>query len=88
MATDGPTPPNCRADIFVDGEMVCLVYGPSNAIERWVKSIAEVAQSDLDWHYVGGRGVVKHLGDDASRERTLTAIQKNKPSDPVGFLSW
>jgi len=76
MATDGPTPPPCNPEIFKKGKGVCIVDGSSNAVERWVKSVAKKANAKVDWHYSGGRAKVLHLGDEASCQRVLNAISK------------
>jgi len=76
MATDGPTPAPCNPDIFKKGRGVCVVDGSSNAVERWVQSVARKANAQVDWHYSGGRANVLHLGDDASRQRVLNAINE------------
>lgn len=76
MATDGPTPPPCNPDIFEKGEGVCVVDGRSNAVERWVQSVAKKANAQVDWHYSGGRANVLHLGDTDSRQRVLNAISE------------
>lgn len=74
MATDGPDPTPCDPEIFKKGQGVCVVDGRSNAVERWVKTVAEKADAQVDWHYSGGRANVLHLGDDESRQRVLKAI--------------
>lgn len=74
MATDGPTPPPCDAEIYEKGECVFVGHGPSNAVERWVKRIAELSGQRVDWHYVGGRAVVLVLGD---TEKVRKTISKN-----------
>jgi hypothetical protein len=76
MATDGPDPEDCDEEVFEKGKGVCVVDGRSNAVERWVKSVAEKANARVDWHYSGGRANVLHLGDDASRQRVLNAIDE------------
>ena len=76
MATDGPDPAPCNPDIFKKGRGVCVVDGSSNAVERWVQSVAKKANAQVDWHYSGGRANVLHLGDDASRQRVLNAINE------------
>lgn len=78
MATDGPTPPPCNPNIFNKGRGVCVVNGSSNAVERWVQSVAKKANAQVDWHYSGGRANVLHLGDDESRQRVLNAISELK----------
>ena len=76
MATDGPDPAPCNPDIFKKGRGVCVVDGSSNAVERWVQSVAKKANAQVDWHYSGGRANVLHLGDDESRQRVLNAIKE------------
>ena len=76
MATDGPDPAPCNPDIFKKGRGVCVIDGSSNAVERWVQSVAKKANAQVDWHYSGGRANVLHLGDDASRQRVLNAINE------------
>ncbi len=78
MATDGPTPRPCNPNIFKNGKGVCVVDGSSNAVERWVKSVAKNAKAKVDWHYSGGRANVLHLGDNESRQRVLNAIDELK----------
>lgn len=79
MATDGPTPPPCKTDIFRNGKNLCVVDGASNAVEQWVKAIAKNANTRVDWHYSGGQANVLHLGDDASRQRALEAVKELAP---------
>lgn len=77
MATDGPTPPPCDDEIYKHGDQVCVIAGSANAVERWVRGIASLANARVDWHYIGGRAVVLHLGDDASRKRVDAEIEAN-----------
>lgn len=64
MATDGPTPPPCDAEVFRDGTVVLVTSSiPSNAMEQWVQRVAELSGQRVDWHFVGGRAVVKAVGD-------------------------
>jgi hypothetical protein len=79
MSTDGPTPKPCNKKIFKNGSTVAILVGSSNAVERWVKSVAVKAKAQVDWHYAGGRAMVLHLGNKASLQRTLDAIQELKP---------
>jgi len=78
MSTDGPTPKPCNKKIFKHGVMVASLDGSSNAVERWVQSVAKKAKAQVDWHYAGGRAMVLHLGNKASLQRTLDAIQELK----------
>ncbi len=47
MATDGPTPTPCDPEIFKNGKGVCVIDGSSNAIERWVQSVARKANAKV-----------------------------------------
>ena len=76
MATDGPNPAPCDPEIFKNGNGVCVIDGSSNAVERWVQTVAKKADARVDWHYSGGRANVLHLGDDESRQRVLDAINE------------
>jgi hypothetical protein len=87
MATDGPDPPPCDPDIFKHGVGVCVLDGPSNAVERWVKLVAKTAKARVDWHYSGGRANVLHLGDKKSRQRVLDAIKELEPKLKGRILS-
>ena len=79
MATDGPTPPPCDPKIFAQGRGLCVIDGSSNAVERWVQSVAKKADAKVDWHYYsGGRANVLHLGNGASYQRALNAVEELK----------
>ncbi len=75
MATDGPDPPRCDQDIFENGEEVFVTHTiPSNAMEGWVKQVAERSGQRVDWHFYGGRAVVKALGDIDRVQSAITAL--------------
>lgn len=77
MATDGPTPPPCDTEIFKNGVQVFVTHTiPSNAMEGWVKKVAERSGQRVDWHFAGGRAVVLALGDTA---KVKSAIQELMP---------
>jgi len=78
VATDGPTPTPCDREIFHKGSGIAVLDGSSNAVERWVQSVAKRADARVDWHYSGGRANVLHLGDEESRQRALSAIDELK----------
>ena len=64
MATDGPTPPQCDSEVFKNGESVFVTDTiPSNAMEGWVRKVAELSGQRVDWHFFGGRANVLALGD-------------------------
>lgn len=75
MATDGPTPPPCTVDIYKKGQVIFMTSTiPSNAMEGWVRAIAEKSGQRVDWHFVGGRAVVLYLGDRAKVYDAIVAL--------------
>jgi electron transfer flavoprotein alpha/beta subunit len=78
MASDGRTPPDCPPEFYERGEVVLLIDGSPNAIERWVQQVAALAGAHLDWHYVGGVANVLYLdeGDDYAPNRIEAAIDQ------------
>lgn len=78
MATDGPTPPACNDDVYKDGEVVFVTNSiPSNAMERWVKSVAKDSKQPVDWHFMGGRAVIKALGDLNAVKASMRKLMPN-----------
>jgi len=64
MATDGPTPRDCDRKVYKKGTVMFVTNSiPSNAMEEWVKKVAARSGQRVDWHFFGGRAVVKALGD-------------------------
>lgn len=59
----GVTP--CDLDVYESGIAVAIVHDPGGAaaIDAWVLLIRRESGQRVDWHYVGGRGVVKVIGD-------------------------
>ena len=73
MATDGPIRP-CADDIFRDGTAICVIASiSSNRMERFIQSVAISTGERVDWHFVGGRAVVKVLGDEAKVRASIEA---------------
>jgi hypothetical protein len=74
MATDGPTPQPCDQDIFNNGEAVCVIAGvSSNRMETFIQSVAVSTGERVDWHFAGGRAVVKVLGDATKVRESILA---------------
>ena len=86
MATDGPDPAPCNDKIFKKGESVAVLTGSSNAVERWVQSVAKRANAKVDWHYSGGLANVLHLGNKKSRNRVFEAINDLQNQVPGRLL--
>jgi hypothetical protein len=61
-----PDPERCAPDIFSLGEPICVLDARSSSAEQWVQSVARESNQRVDWHYVGGRAVVRVLGDYSS----------------------
>lgn len=76
--TTQPILPPCNPTIWREGTCVYVPdwYVPSNAMERWVKRVAEVSEQPVDWHYFGGIPRVLALGD---LERVKTVIEELSP---------
>jgi hypothetical protein len=55
-------PDRCDPDIFQNGTAITVLINSKTCINN---IMLEAAKEGLimDWHYVGGRGVVKTLGD-------------------------
>lgn len=77
MATDGPTPAPCNKKIFKKGTHVFTMHslGP-NAIEGWVRKVAERSGQSVDWHYAAGRACVLALGD---LDRVRAVLEELRP---------
>lgn len=55
--------PECERDVYKHGTVVGIIAAPSAVVEAVVREAASQSGQRMDWHYVGGRGVVKTLGD-------------------------
>lgn len=76
--------PECDPDIYKNGKTAFIMAGASaNDIEEYVHSIQKKSAQILDWHYFGGRAVVKTLGD---VERVKKTAAEN-PDDRFQFLN-
>lgn len=74
MATDGPDPAPCDKELHEKGAVVFIGHSiPPNAFEGWVKELARRSGQRVDWHYVGGRNVVRALGDLARVKDAISA---------------
>lgn len=49
---------------------VAIIHGGSaNLIERYVLEVSELSGCKVDWHYIGGRGIIKTLEENAYKVR-------------------
>jgi len=63
----------CDPEIYEYGAVVAVIADrTAAAIERLVQQTARETGQRIDWHYVGGRGVVRVLGD---AERVRQALR-------------
>ena len=75
LSTDGPTPPPCDPKIFGEGIQVFVTdMIPSNAMERWVRQVAEKSGQPVDWHLAGGQAQVLALGDIERVQAAIAAL--------------
>lgn len=55
---------NCDKDVYENGKAVMVTHTiPAAKIDQWVKKVAELSGQKVDWHYMGGRAVIRALGD-------------------------
>jgi len=74
---DGTCGEFCDPAIF-GGHFVLALTGPrASMIEAFVKHVRETARLRIDWHFVGGRAVIKCLGSVA---KAKAALQKWWPA--------
>lgn len=65
-------PPPCDQDVYENGAYVFLGWGiPSEKMEKWVREVAIQSGQRVDWHWFGGRAVVKALGDIEKVNQTI-----------------
>lgn len=78
---DGSVPPSvdtltCDSELFNWGEHVYTITGPdAEAVEKWVKQVAERSGQRVDWHNSGERAHVKALGDLDAVRRAINELE-------------
>jgi len=64
--------PDCNSKVYRKGEHIATIYeGKPGEIEEIVKTASVNSGQKIDWHYFGGRGVVKVLGNIERATRSL-----------------
>ena len=54
----------CKSEIYESGECAAILAGANaRTMEEFVRCVAEYTGQEVDWHYFGGRAVVKTTGD-------------------------
>lgn len=61
----------CDKDICKNGKVVATLSGRTGAIGSLVAEANRVTEHKMDWHYFGGRAIVKTLGDVAEAHKAL-----------------
>lgn len=57
-------PERCDEEVYKKGTTVFITNTiPTAKLNQWVESVAEESGQKVDWHSVGGRSVVRALGD-------------------------
>ena len=78
-------PPPCDTDIYKHGDVVCITVGPTWTIEAWVKRLSEKSGQKCDWHCVGGRAVVRTLGNLDAAQVSAQLLRESSP-EPDYFM--
>lgn len=66
----------CDKQIFTNGSSIAIMTGISNEeMNRICEEISNYSGSPTDWHYCGGRAVIKTLGDPNCVRQFLPIIQ-------------
>ena len=56
--------PDCNQKVYSKGEHIATIINlKPTKIEDIVKSAAKKSRQKIDWHYFGGRAIVKALGN-------------------------
>ncbi len=66
----------CDPEVYANGELICVLDACMYRAEHWVRAVAQESGQKVDWHYVGGRAVVKFVGD---RKKVSSAVQRLEP---------
>jgi uncharacterized protein YlxP (DUF503 family) len=64
----------CDTEIYDKGEAIWFLACEKPLIERAVQAASKLSEQKMDWHYVGGRGVVRVLGDREKAEKSLAKV--------------
>lgn len=85
---------DCDQEIFDKGETAGWIDACSYIAEQWVKHVAAESGQRVDWHYAGGRAVIRFIGDRAkvlaamgALESELHKVVKKEPEHGCGSCS-
>lgn len=81
-------PPDCDPEVYKHGKCVMITHSiDSKHIEWWVKQVASRSGQRVDWHWFGGRAVVKAIGDlDKVRDVIQAMMPELEQFFPKGYL--
>jgi len=66
----------CNPEVYKHGKAVCLINSiESEDIETWVRKLAKKTKQKMDWAWVGGRAVVRTLGDVPEAQKVVEAMK-------------
>lgn len=68
--------PLCDARIFEHGDYIAILDAKPEVAEELVRKIAKDARARVDWHCIGNRIYIMHLGKHQSLARLCVAIDK------------
>lgn len=75
--------PACDQDVRQNGKAVLMTHTfESEEIEDWVQLVAKESGQKVDWSWMGGRAVVRALGD---LNKVYSAMGRNRH---ILFRSW
>jgi hypothetical protein len=96
--------PDCDPEVYKDGKaIVMLATMSADDIEELVKKVREASKQKVDWHYVGGRAIVRYIGDraevamairrfghlyDEGMRRALSEFKFWNPVDGIPPMYW
>ena len=70
----------CDPEVFQNGTVLYMIAGRATFIEALVSRCrGELRIEKLDWHYAGGRGLIKHIGPAEEAARIQTWIDATRP---------
>lgn len=65
----------CDREVYENGVAVMVTDTiNSNDLEFWVKKVAEYSGQRIDWHYMGGRAVIRAIGDIAAVDAAIQEL--------------
>lgn len=68
--------PSCKTDIFENGVSVMVTHTlKATDVEAFVRAVATLSRQPVDWHFFGGRAVIKTTGDVVAVRATLLELR-------------